>query len=126
LPKKLKSQDKRTQFVTLRFSENELEIIAEKFSKSGFFTFSDYARRTLLDGMVTAVDSEEMDFIHRQIAGMGKNINQIARHVNETDTVYQSDLKEVKTMLTAVLAMLMRIEKGTVILSGDNEDLERV
>jgi hypothetical protein len=112
-------KEKHDTKLTFRVSDSEMEMIAEKMQKGGFENFSNFARRMFLHGMVTKVDEDELKFIHRQVAGLSNNINQIARHINETDYVFADDLKHIQTTLTSIYKLLAKLEKGTVLI-GDN------
>ena len=56
----------------------------------------------LIDGYVIQVDYSDVKKMTAEIQKIGVNINQIARRVNATGTVYEADIQEIKERLTQI------------------------
>jgi len=59
-----------------------------------------YLRKIAIDGYIVQVDHSDIKAMTAEIQKIGVNINQIARRVNSTGSVYQEDIDELKGALT--------------------------
>ena len=58
--------------------------------------------RHIRDGYVIQVDYSDVKKMTAEIQKIGVNINQIARRVNTTGTVYEADIQEIKERLAQI------------------------
>ena len=86
----------------LWLTEDEKALIYQKMRQAGTDNFSAYARKMLIDGYVIQVDYSDVKKMTAEIQKIGVNINQIARRVNTTGTVYEADIQEIKERLTQI------------------------
>ena len=100
---KKKKRDIQKKF---RVNEEENKIIKEKMNKLGTNDFGAYARKMLIDGYIIKTDHIEIRNLIREINKIGVNINQIAKRANETNRVYEDDIKELKGELEEVWQLL--------------------
>lgn len=100
--------EKRKRDIQKKFRVNEEEnkIIKEKMNKLGTNDFGAYARKMLIDGYIIKTDHIEIRNLIREINKIGVNINQIAKRANETNRVYEDDIKELKGELEEVWQLL--------------------
>lgn len=56
----------------------------------------------LIDGYVIQVDYFDVKKMTAEIQKIGVDINQIARRVNATGTVYEADIQEIKERLAQI------------------------
>ena len=56
------------------------------------------------------VDYSQFDNISEQLTGVSRNINQIAKRINATDTVYAGDMREIKQKQEEIWQLLNSIE----------------
>lgn len=89
---------KRDVRVVLQFTEDEKAILLENVEKSKSGNTATYARKMLLDGMVVNVDLSAIEDLTVALNRIGSNINQIARVANETRSINQSEIEEVKRL----------------------------
>lgn len=87
----------------------------------GAKSFSDYARKMILNGRVL-VNSRPMDAqrVRAMLAPIGNNINQIARAVNVEQVLYIEDLEAVRKLMERAVGILEQYAK--VVDLGDSED----
>ena len=64
--------------------------------------FSAYARKMLIDGYVVHIDTTDIRAQTAELQKIGVNINQIARRINSTGTVYAQDLEDIKGALAQI------------------------
>ena len=82
----------RTVRLQLLVSEEEADMIRQKMLQVGTTNFSMYARKMLIDGYVIKRDFSEL----KALANLARNINQIALRANETRSIYQQDIDDLK------------------------------
>lgn len=87
-------------------NEEEDKIIKEKMKQLGTDNFGAYARKMLVDGYVVKTDYTIIKNLIKEINKIGVNINQIAKRANETNRVYEDDIKELKGELEEVWQLL--------------------
>ena len=85
---------KREQYLQIRLSNEERELLEKKCISSNCNSKSQRMRKMLIDGAVIRLDEERLNQIYRCIASAASNINQIAVRVNSTGNFYQEDLAE--------------------------------
>ena len=85
---------KRKFVLRVPVTPEERALIQQKMAQLGTKNFSAYARKMLIDGYVRAQTAE--------LQKIGVNINQIARRINSTGTVYAQDLEDIKGALAQI------------------------
>lgn len=93
---------KRDFAVTLRFTEQERELIAEKMTAADILNREAYLRKMALDGYVLRLDLSGIDELVRLLPNATNNLNQIAKRVNETGNIYEDDIKDIKNHYNGV------------------------
>ena len=94
----------------LWLTEDEKALIYQKMRQTGTDNFSAYARKMLIDGYVIQLDYSDVKKMTAEIQKIGVNINQIARRVNATSTVYEADIQEIKERL----AQIWQLQQSTL------------
>lgn len=88
----------RTNLKKVFLSDSELNQLNINIDQSGCKSFSEYARRTLLDpGMnFITIDTNGYQDLVFELKRIGNNINQIARSVNQSQLIPGEELQELK------------------------------
>jgi len=55
-----------------------------------------YLRKMVLDGYVVRIDFSDVRELSRLLRNATNNLNQVAKHANETRSIYASDIKELQ------------------------------
>ena len=76
-------------------SENEKSMIEEKMTQAGMTNLSAYLRRIAIDGMIVRLELPELKEMVSLLRYARNNINQIARRINESGRIYDTDLEQV-------------------------------
>ena len=94
----------RTRKIVLRVpvTPEERELIEQKMALLHTKNFSAYARKMLIDGYIVNMDTTDIRAQTAEIQKIGVNVNQIARRVNSTGSVYQEDIDEIKGVLNEI------------------------
>ena len=94
----------RTRNIVLRVpvTAEERALIEKKMQQMGTRCFSVYARKMLIDGYVIKLDYSDIKAMTAELQKIGTNINQIARRVNATGTIYAQDIEDIKGVLNEI------------------------
>ena len=93
---------KRTVQIKFRVTEEERTLIEEKMKLVPTRNMEAYLRKMAIDGYIIQIDHSDIKAMTAEIQKIGVNINQIARRVNATGSVYEHDIAEIKGALAEV------------------------
>ncbi len=96
--------DGRKRAVQLKFrvTEAERDLILEKMKLIPTRNMAAYLRKIAIDGYIIQIDHSDIEAMTAEIQKIGVNVNQIARRVNSTGSVYQEDIDEIKGVLNEI------------------------
>ena len=97
---------KRTVQIKFRVTEAERDLILEKMKLIPTRNMAAYLRKIAIDGYILQVDHTDIKAMTAEIQKIGVNVNQIAKRVNSTGSVYQEDIEEIKGVLLHDAAFL--------------------
>ena len=87
---------KRPIHIKMRVTEAERDLIAEKMTAAGIRNREAYLRKTALDSFIVRLDLTDVREMVRLLSNATNNLNQIARRANETRSVYESDIRNLR------------------------------
>ena len=90
--------------------EDEKAAIKLKMQKMNMRNQSLYLRKMALEGRIIQVDYSVFNDIAKQISGVSRNINQIAKRVNATDSIYKEDIAQIRETQEEIWQLLKSIE----------------
>jgi len=82
----------------LRLTDQEREMIARRMEQAGIPTMSTYMRKMAIDGYILKLELPEIKEMISLLRHSSNNLNQIAKKANAMGTVFEEDLKEIKSM----------------------------
>lgn len=87
----------RTRTVQVLFwvTPEEMEHIRAKMKAIGIENMNAYLRKMAMDGYVIRLDLPELKDLISLMKKTSVNINQIAKRLNESGRMYETDIKEV-------------------------------
>ena len=93
--------EKRRRPVKLmtRVTEEEYAQIQARMALVGTANLSAFLRKLALDGRIVLLDMDEIKTLVSLLRRTSANVNQIAKRVNSTSRVYESDLAEIQNRL---------------------------
>ena len=94
----MKDENKRTLYLKVRVSPEEMQAIKKKFENSGMSTLSGFVRTMIFDGYIVHINDNELKQLTVLANNIANNINQIARRANVTNKVYKEDIDEIKEL----------------------------
>jgi len=92
----------RTNPVQFYLSDDEQYILNTKFKASGMKSMSAFLRKLILYGYVYDVDYSYLRNYNTELGRISSSLNQIAKRVNSTGSIYQNDMNEVKELINKV------------------------
>ena len=94
----MKDEKKRTLYLKVRVSPEEMAAIKKKFANSGMSSLSGFVRAMIFDGYIVHIDENELKRLNVLANNIANNINQIAHRANVTNKVYKEDIDEIKEL----------------------------
>ncbi len=94
----------RTRNVQIKFwvTPEERKLIEQKMAQLPTKRIGTYMRKMAIDGLIIYTDLSEFKEFQKELQSIGRNINQIAKRVNATDSVYETDIEEIKERLDEI------------------------
>ena len=102
---------KRNIVIRFRVTPEEREMIESKMAQFGTTNMAAYLRKIAIDGYIIQTDHSDIKAMTAEIQKIGVNVNQIAKRVNATGSVYQEDIEEIK----GVLAEIWRLQRLSLL-----------
>ena len=102
---------KRTVQIKFRVTEEERALIERKMQLVPTRNMEAYLRKMAIDGYIIQIDHSDIKAMTAEIQKIGVNVNQIARRVNATGSVYEQDIAEIK----GALAEIWRLQRLSLI-----------
>ena len=96
--RKMEEESKRTLYLKVRVSPEEMTAIKKKFENSGMSNLSEFVRAMIFEGYIVHINENELNEIHRIANNVANKINQIAHRANVTKKVYKEDIDEIKEL----------------------------
>ena len=103
----------RKRKIQIKFyvTEEERALIEQKMKLVPTRNMAAYLRKFAIDGYIIQTDHSDIKAMTAEIQKIGVNINQIAKRVNATSSVYQEDIEEIK----GVLAEIWRLQRLSLL-----------
>lgn len=92
----------RTHRNEFHLNDDEQYILDEKFRLSKMKSKSAFLRKLVLYGFVYDVDYSHIREMNAQLGKIGGNLNQIAKRVNTTNTIYKKDMEDIKELMNQI------------------------
>lgn len=97
----------RTHRNEFHLNDDEQYILDEKFRLSRMKSKSAFLRKLVLYGFVYDVDYSHIREMNALLGNIGSNLNQIAKRVNSTNTIYKKDMEEIKELMNRFMSPLL-------------------
>lgn len=97
------------------FSDEEMDLIAQRMRKAGLTNFSEFARELLTTGTINVTKSdtksesnrdELLSDLLREVNAIGVNLNQIARKVNTDSIINEARFDQLLELNSEVRALI--------------------
>ena len=102
----------RSRQVKFWVSKEEYQLLQKKMEAAGGVNQGAYIRKMILDGYIVNLDIPELKEIIRLLSITSNNVNQMARQLHSSNSIYPQELTEVETQLDQVYKQLRKVMKG--------------
>ena len=94
----------RTRNVQIKFwvTPEERKLIEQKMAQLPTKRIGAYMRKMAIDGLIIYTDLSEFKEFQKELQAIGRNINQIAKRINATNNIYDTDITEIKERLDEI------------------------
>ena len=92
----------RKNAILIYLSDDEKRILDEKVKISNTGSRSEFIRQLIVYGFVYYVDYRYLRKYNYQLGKIGTNINQVAKRINETRSIHQTDIDELQKEMEKV------------------------
>ena len=100
---------KRNIQVKFDVTAEERELIHKKMETAHTNQLGAYLRKMAIDGFIIYTDMTDFKAYSKELSAIGRNINQIAKRLNSTNTIYDNDVTEIKERLNEIWQLQRRI-----------------
>ncbi len=87
---------KRKMVLRCPVTDEERKLIEHKMSLVPTNQIGAYLRKMAIDGYIIYTDTKDIQVMNKELQRIGRNINQIAKRVNSTSSIYTTDIEELK------------------------------
>lgn len=101
------------------FTRKEYDQVRHAMDQMKAPTFQYYAKNQLIQGKLVQIDFSELKNLRVAINRIGGNINQIAKHANENQTISSEELEQVLAYLSEIKDMV-----AAKLSSAEKESLQ--
>ena len=121
----------RKRNIQMKFdvTAEERELIRQKMAQLPTKQIGAYLRKMAMDGLIIYTDTSDIRAFTKEFHEIGVNINQIAKRVNATGSVYETDIAEIKERLDEIWRLQRRILLNIIFLNkfmeGHNNEFYR-
>ena len=105
-------------------SDDEQYILDEKFRLSKMRSKSAFLRKLVLYGFVYDVDYSHIREMNALLGNISGNLNQIAKRVNTTNTIYKKDMEDIKEHRSMYSYVRLSIDRCTLRTSEHRIDVQ--
>lgn len=95
-------EEKRNKALYIKFTQKELDQISKRMSQAKVKNRSGFIRKMAIDGYILILEMDDFKEFLRVVKIMSNNINQIAKQVNTTGTIYDNDIQFIKEIVVEI------------------------
>lgn len=110
-------QNKKTVRVEFVMSEQDAELVKGRMAELGITNLSAYLRKMAVDGYIIHLDMGDIQEMVRLLRICSNNLNQYAKRVNETGSVYAADVEDLRTRLDGLWDGMDKLLRGFANIS---------
>ena len=94
--------EKRNIQLHFRLTQSEIELMKTKMEKVGILNQSAYLRKMALNGYCVHLDLQDIKELVSVLRICSNNLNQYAKRANQTDSIYEADIKDLQDRLEQI------------------------
>ena len=90
-------------------TEEERAMIMKKMELAHTTQIGAYLRKMAIDGLIIYTDLSAIKDYQKELSSIGRNINQIAKRVNSTGSIYKEDIADLKKHIDEIWKVQRKI-----------------
>mgnify|MGYP003623757750 CR=1 FL=1 len=90
---------KRKVMLAIRVTPEERELITRRMEQAGVRSLRAYLLKMAVDGHVVNLDLTDVREMVRLLRRYSANLNQVAKRANETGSIYETDILDIRAHL---------------------------
>ena len=90
-------------------TEKERAMIMKKMELAHTTQIGAYLRKMAIDGFIIYTDLSAIKNYQKELSSIGRNINQIAKRVNSTESFYKEDITDLKKQMDEIWKVQRKI-----------------
>ena len=110
----------RNNGIYLMLSDEELELLNEKYKASKYKTLRQFIMKCILEKDIYVLDMDVFREMSTNISRTSNNINQIAKRINTTSIIYKDDVEDLKSLLEKQAKDILSMRKKIYSLTYSN------
>jgi hypothetical protein len=95
----LMANRERKNQIKFYVNDEERRLIEDKMNEVGIRNMGAYLRKMAIDGHIFILDNMPLKEMNTNMTRFSSNMNQIAKRINSTNTIYTEDMEEMKEMM---------------------------
>ena len=95
--------------IYVRVTKDEWKQIHERMAEVGMKNMSAFIRKMALNGYLIKLDLTDVKEVLRLLHINSNNLNQYAKRANETGSIYEADIKDLKKSHQEILRLMGEI-----------------
>ena len=112
----------RNERIEIKLTKEEKELFKKKMKISNSKTMAHFIRKCVLEKEIYNVDLEPFRNIQWLLSNATNNINQVAKHVNQTGVVYKTDIETIKKEVDRISKEVWQIHSLLLNRTTDGDD----
>lgn len=100
---------KRKLQLKIYVTEEERAMIMKKMETAHITQIGAYLRKMAIDGLIIYTDLSVVKEYQKELSSIGRNINQIAKRVNSTESFYKEDITDLKKQMDEIWKVQRKI-----------------
>lgn len=101
--------EKKLRRVIFRMTEPEYAHMIKKMESLNIQNASAYLRKMALDGYCLRLDLPEIRKMTTLLSRCGNNLNQYAKRANQTGSIYEEDIRDLKKQFDRIESAVQKI-----------------
>lgn len=110
----------RNNGIYLMLSDEELELLNEKYKASKCKTLRQFIMKCILEKDIYVLVMDVFREMSTNISRTSNNINQIAKRINTTSIIYKDDVEDLKNLLENQAKDIFSMRKKIYSLTNSN------
>ena len=108
----------REKQIKFRVTDQEYSTIKQRKEMMNFKSMEQYLRRVACGAPLYTLDLDSVDKVTEDVAGISRNINQIAKRINSTGTAYAEDMRQIKAAQEQLTEMIKQAFGSLLKIKG--------